>query len=538
MKKIFLFLIFALSKCAPPPIPEPMDKILSTTPKFSTKNSKTDLSFRNLKDLETTLLIMNSTATITYYENYQKIDHQITLIPYNLSENICLNGWELNILINKIDNISTKCEIINNISKKDCIAYFTFSEFKITFNYNGRICNGDNLIVNYKYNKKKIKKEILYKQEMIQIPLIKNSLFCNYKYIIPDKYIYLGLKDNSLTLTKESENTYSYNGLCPYNQTKNEFRYSPEKAFWKADIKISLEYPPKFKCDVIFQFSRCYRGGKFRNEYYKISSTVKDSYNENDIARNDTEFFFITSAKNKEKMEVELHTVFSNKLTDEFLVYLPEKYYEINLSEIDQKIIDKAKEIIKEDSNKPNYYKIGKFVNSYIEYDSDLLGKELSLKKIFDGKKGVCEHYTLLYNAMLNAIGIKAIEITGWAFNGKETSSKWDVGHAWTVALINGKWMELDATWGLFEGISAGHIMKTYVQDYYYYFYPFHKVKFELTHNIKMISINQDEEIYKQFSLVEGICLGIFIILCALFYHIRKKNKNKFHSKLIEEIKI
>ena len=123
-------------------------------------------------------------------------------------------------------------------------------------------------------------------------------------------------------------------------------------------------------------------------------------------------------------MEVELHTVFSNKLTDEFLVYLPEKFYEINLSKIDKEIIDKAKEIIKEDSDKPNYYKIGKFVNQYIEYDSDLLGKELSLKEIFDGKKGVCEHYTLLYNAMLNAIGIKAIEITGWAFRGEETPSK------------------------------------------------------------------------------------------------------------------
>jgi len=102
--------------------------------------------------------------------------------------------------------------------------------------------------------------------------------------------------------------------------------------------------------------------------------------------------------------------------------------------------------------------------------------------------------------------------------------------------------MELDATWGLFEGIPAGHIMKTYVVDYYYYNYPLEglegKVKYELTHNIKMISINQDEEIYKQFSLVEGICLGIFIILCALFYHNRKKNKNKSHSKLIEEIKI
>ena len=62
---------------------------------------------------------------------------------------------------------------------------------------------------------------------------------------------------------------------------------------------------------------------------------------------------------------------------------------------------------------------------------------------------------------MLNAIGIKTLYLTGWAFQNDETSGNKDtVGHAWTAALINDKWMELDATWGLFEGVPAGHILK------------------------------------------------------------------------------
>jgi hypothetical protein len=131
---------------------------------------------------------------------------------------------------------------------------------------------------------------------------------------------------------------------------------------------------------------------------------------------------------------------------------------------------EKAKEIINEESDKPNYYKLGKFVNSYISYDISYSGKDLTVKEIYDGKKGVCEHYTKLYNAMLNAIGIKTLYISGWAFDGNQTSGNKDTsGHAWTAALIDDKWIELDATWGLFEGISAGHIMKFFDEDSYSY---------------------------------------------------------------------
>ena len=90
-------------------------------------------------------------------------------------------------------------------------------------------------------------------------------------------------------------------------------------------------------------------------------------------------------------------------------MYFPEGRYEIDLLAVDQTVIDKAKEIINGEDypDKLNYYKIGKFVYSHIIYDSLYVGKNLTVKEIYDGKKGVCEHYILLYNAMLNAIGKK-----------------------------------------------------------------------------------------------------------------------------------
>ena len=71
---------------------------------------------------------------------------------------------------------------------------------------------------------------------------------------------------------------------------------------------------------------------------------------------------------------------------------------------------------------------------------------------------------------MLNVIGIKTVYISGWAFDKDKTSwNKSTLTHAWTAALIDEKWIELDATWGLFEGIPAGHIFKNFNQDSYSY---------------------------------------------------------------------
>ena len=54
--------------------------------------------------------------------------------------------------------------------------------------------------------------------------------------------------------------------------------------------------------------------------------------------------------------------------------------------------------------------------------------------------------------------------------DGEETSSNEDsTTHAWTAALIKGKWIELDPTWGLFEGVPASHIMINFNSDNYYY---------------------------------------------------------------------
>jgi transglutaminase-like putative cysteine protease len=420
--------------------------------------------------------IDNSKVTITFSENYQTIEHQLIVVTKNLGEFQYFPGYELSIPSDGItnDDITNTCEILNRegtSSGKECTATNNLDEndqSKIKLKYQGQIGQEEKLIINYKYNKAKNTQEILYKQEAIVIPLIRGSSNCDYKFIIPEGYVNLGLKNN--TLTKASDTTYTFYGQCPTTRQTDVIRYSLEKVSWNADMEVSLSYPPKFRNDVTLTFPRYYHGGKFKSEIYTLSSLDNEVYNEEDYIFEDSKYQIKISAANKDKVGVKLNTNFTNTLTNEFKIDVPESFYEIDSSLIVQEIKEKAEEIINEESDKPNYYKLGKFVNSYISYDISYSGKDLTVKEIYDGKKGVCEHYTKLYNAMLNAIGIKTLYISGWAFDGNQTSGNKDTsGHAWTAALIDDKWIELDATWGLFEGISAGHIMKFFDEDSYSY---------------------------------------------------------------------
>ena len=43
----------------------------------------------------------------------------------------------------------------------------------------------------------------------------------------------------------------------------------------------------------------------------------------------------------------------------------------------------------------------------------------MSAIEIYNRKKGVCEHYTILFNTLLNSIDIPAIYVSGLANNGE-----------------------------------------------------------------------------------------------------------------------
>ena len=108
----------------------------------------------------------------------------------------------------------------------------------------------------------------------------------------------------------------------------------------------------------------------------------------------------------------------------------------------------------KDHSKDPDYIKLGKWVKNNMKYDSNLSGKQggINIDDILLNLSGDYSNYTRLYNALLNSIGIKAVYVNGYVIQGDTRASEKInfVNHAWTMALIDGKWKALDATWGLF----------------------------------------------------------------------------------------
>lgn len=191
------------------------------------------------------------------------------------------------------------------------------------------------------------------------------------------------------------------------------------------------------------------------------------------------------------KFEVE----FSNIVKSNWDFYYKKEYYpEMYKS---SKIIKKAKEILINDkSNEPKYIKLGRWVYKNMKYDMKYFGKRMSPEEILNKLKGVCEHYSILYNALLNSIGIKAIYTTGYAYNSKEKllNNPLDNYHAWTIAFIDNKWIPLDSTWGIFEGkLPLSHVFDTFIKSEVIYS-TCSNCHFQREHKLQLLGYDQEND--------------------------------------------
>lgn len=483
--------------CSPPPVPEPDYQVFVNKPSL-VQEYQSPSPLKNLD--ESSQFVEKIEAVITFTDDGKIEEHELKVTTKNLASGSFYNKYGFSFTLSEghiLEVLSNTCNKVSNknSSDVDCTPSYQNEGSKHQFEYNYKLFDDEYITIKYKYKIVK-PKEILYRQEAFSISEYKEATFCTFKFIIPSQYTSLGLKDNFLT--KTSDNEYSYNE-CPTAVIKDVIRFTPKESYWKANVGIYLKSQSKITDDVtvFVTFPRYYKGGKNTNKFYKLMTKDNNSLEESDYIHNEINLKLSLPGNNKKNLGIEVNTAFTNKLNSDFSVYASEELYKLDQN-IDEEIKTKAQEIMNDGSSEPLYKKIGKFVNSHIIYNLDFHGEDLTASQIYQQKQGVCKHYTILYNAMLNAVGIKTLKIFGWAFQKEETTAnEKTIGHAWTAALIDGKWIELDATWGLFDGIPSGHILKGYDKETVSYSYTSSTLglKFELlkTHNIQLVS-NLDNE--------------------------------------------
>ena len=336
-------------------------------------------------------------------------------------------------------------------------------------NFNNLKCYNNQYIeahLKYKYYTNEEKE--LYRKEDVLLSFLQNS-YVKSIVQIPDKYFIISSND-IFTLSPEIKNLYIYQGIPKEEKIIETFKFCYEKARWDIDYEYTLEGNNNIK-DCEFIIGKIFKGGNLKELKYDINkngASLIDSGNNftfkyDSINTNKTNLNF--------KIKVENSTsnyIFNGNIAD-YIEEIPPQEVQFwkNL----------ANQIISSDiTSFPDYKKIGKWVYNHITYNLSLTGKKFTAMEIYKNKQGVCEHYTLLYNTILNSYGIEAIKVGGYAKNiteyntkvkpkkdKKNSSGEATERHAWTLAKIDGEWVPLDATWDLFDkNVPITHIFENY----------------------------------------------------------------------------
>jgi hypothetical protein len=110
----------------------------------------------------------------------------------------------------------------------------------------------------------------------------------------------------------------------------------------------------------------------------------------------------------------------------------------------DAQVIELARKAIGEArTDRDKVQRLCKFVHEYIKYDVVYLPK---VHDILERKVGDCKSYALLFTCLARAVGVPAREASGYFYMGDTV--KGFGGHAWNEVVIDGHWVQVDATLG------------------------------------------------------------------------------------------
>ena len=261
---------------------------------------------------------------------------------------------------------------------------------------------------------------------------------------------------------KIKKNEYQWGGIVPEGGKKTMIRMSKKEArvnFFERHIIKSTDNT--FIKDTETKIPLCYIDGN--NQIIKIKYESKQT-KKIKIDKNkkvfEVKYFHIKSYIGEFIVKGALKNICKGewkiKLSDEEIDSLIPPDFKTNIEEfrrISNEIITNYDEEHKDDLIVvPNITKIGKWIKKNITYDLAYKGlKNLTATQVYKLRRGVCHHFTNLFNALLYSLGYQALYVLGYVVDKKTTFSIEDT-HAWSLVKFAGKWLPFDATWGIFSG--------------------------------------------------------------------------------------
>ena len=286
------------------------------------------------------------------------------------------------------------------------------------------------------------KDNFLYKMIPIYVPYMFQGTYCKYIFNVDSNSINIGLQNNEFSPLNSS--AFIYEDNCPSSYMSDIIRTTPYQINWNVIMEVNMSIIETPTGAYISMPKNNYISGGTNFNFTKNELSIS-SINVGDYTDDGPQFYTLLMYNFTENERyMSLNLTFSSSPV----------YWNVTFGDLKNtstaETISLAKTILLEDvSSKPSYYKIGKWVYNNINYNISYSGESLNISQIINLRQGVCHHFTELYNALLNSIGIETVYASGYSI--KDLKNPTDGRHAWTVAKINGKWLGLDATWNIFN---------------------------------------------------------------------------------------
>ncbi len=384
----------------------------------------------------------------TFYDSYNigfNRNKTIEIIEFKIDENFKIYNFDNN-------NIKFDIHLGNNETNKIVLKY---KEYPII----NKLTDGE------------IKERQFFRNEIYGLSKKLKGQKARFTIKIKCDFEVINFEDEFLIKIKEKE--YTWGGIVPQSGKKTCIKLSKLKAKFSFSVSKKIETinkQPIAKCKFVFPL--CFEGGN-----NKITKIIYSSNQTNQIQINkDKKEYEINFTNIKENFaEFTIEGELINRCTGEWNCDLTDEEIEKEIPHDYRKNKDifrkKAEKIIEEYNLEhkddiiqiTDFAKIGKWIKNNIKYDENYIGKnDITASETLYNKKGVCDHFTKLYNAFIYSLGYQCIYISGYVIDKRDIFEKEDY-HCWTLIKVEGKWLPFDVTWGIFSGkLPVSHIFDSY----------------------------------------------------------------------------
>ena len=425
-------------------------------PILTSTNNKKFLSDNNFELSDTKYAFITNYISYISIINYgQKLNETLILTAKNLPANSYISEYKL--ILGKL-NISNMQISVSNGGK---YSYIRVPENTILFNF--QLKNGESLTINLMYEKYNTDYFDYYRNDYFSIPKFAYDALGEMHINLPSNFILLDNNNNELKNVENNNdnNIYYWNGNVPKEGFTVKFKLTITKGRFKVKTYQEILSSSNYIKNVEITSPKYFVGGNLDIIEYNVETNEGNEINSTYIQMNDDNIIFKFKDVSDDKFYYQISGIFESNVYNKYNEKLiKEEYYKLNDENVKEVFENLANKILNNyynqhnnnDQNETEYKILAKWVNEYLEYDINLLGIEYTPDEILMNKRGVCHHFTILLNTLLNSINIPAISVVGIVHNGNRYDTNYEQ-HEWSLVYYNNKWIPVDSTHGIYNGI-------------------------------------------------------------------------------------